>query len=195
MSDKWREDLVGLLKHLEKSHLESKKIHEFRRGLESCNLKKAEKVLPQLLQIYNQCKDYLDLNFDSWIGKQSFQLKLGMRSVVLSPGRDYSEYAQYFKWALSHFDPNLNIGNTNGMVHMAKNSGLPVSGKQLKMAMKKVQGMNPEQLDAMKSRIPQGQLDALASNPAAEALVEKLKSDKRAQAVAEKIKTIEERKQ
>lgn len=194
MTDKWREDLVSLLKFLEKSHFDSSRIHDFRRGLESCNLKKAEKVLPQLFEIYNQSKEHLEcLDFDFWILKQSFPLKLGLRNINLCPGKNVEEYPQYVKWALSCFDPKLNEGNPNNMLNTARGSGLPVSGKQLKMAMRKVQGMNPEQLSSMMNRVPQNQLEALASNPAAEELVAKLKSDKRAQVVAEKVRGIKEK--
>ena len=195
MSDKWREDLVSLLKCLEKSHPNSPKIHEFRRGLQSCNLKKAERVLPQLFEIYNQSKEHLDGNFNSWLSENTFTLKLGLRTVTLSPGRDIQDYAQHLKWTFSSFDPTLDVGNPNSMLEAAKNSGLPVSGKQLKMAMKKVQGMNPQQLSTMMQKVPQGQLEALSSNPAAEGLVTKLKEDKRAQAVAEKIQAIQGSKQ
>ena len=45
------------------------------------------------------------------------------------------------------------------------------------------------------TRVPQNQLESLASNPAAEELVTKLKEDKRAQAVAEKIQAIQKNKE
>ena len=136
MEDKWKDDLVGLLKFLEKSHQNSVKIREFRRSLESCNVKKAAKILPQLLEIYNKCKDHLDMYFDSWVTEQSFILKLGLKTITLSPGKDKEGYGQYVRWVFSSFDPTLNNGNPNNIIRMK--NGLPVSNKQLKMAMKKI---------------------------------------------------------
>jgi hypothetical protein len=193
MEDKWRDDLVGLLKFLEKCtpRPNSVKIHEFRRSLESCNIKKAEKILPQLKEIYTKCKDHLNSDFDSWVSQQKFTLKLGLKSITISSIENIEEYAQYLKWCFSIFDPSLNEGNPNNIVQMAKGSGLPISGKQLKIAMRKVNNMDTKQLSSMMNRVPQNQLEALASNPGAGEFVNKLKEDKRAQAVAEKIQAIQ----
>ncbi|CAN5793477.1 hypothetical protein BH23THE1_BH23THE1_33530 [soil metagenome] len=194
MSDTWRDHLVGLLKYLEKSRSDFSKIHDFRRGLESCNSKKAERILPQFFEIYNQCKEHFDDDFNSWLATQSFSLKLGQRHINLYTEKNIDEYAQNLKWTFSSFDPTLAETNSNTFNTPTRGgTGLPVSNKQLKMAMRRMHGMNSDQLSNMATRVPQGQLDSLASNPAAEEIVTKLKSDKRAQAVADKIKNIQKK--
>src|ERR1700737_2903433 len=109
MDSKWLNDLIGLLKHLEKTYPNLNKIHKFRRSVESTtNHKKLDKLLPQLSVIYDYCKGHLDdPDFISWVNEQEFQLKNGMRTVTLVDNNSPQMFEQHFRWALSYFDPQL----------------------------------------------------------------------------------------
>lgn len=191
--EKWRTNLVILLKHLEKSYPNLSKIHEFRRSVDSCNQKKAEKLLPQLEQIYNQAKEHFDDHaFASWANQQNWTLQLGLKNISLIDKVNPEGFSKHLKWTLSHFDQSLDEGNPANLQKTqgtgAHLSGLPISSKKMKMAMKKVQGMETKQLSTMMKKVPTNQLEALAENPGAEEFVNKLKEDPRAKAVANKIK-------
>lgn len=153
MNEKWKNDLVALLKHLEKSCFNNRDIHEFRRSVESTHAKKVDRLLPQLNMIWDQCKDHLnDPNFVEWINHQHFQLKLGLKVISLVDDKQPHEFEQHFRWVLSEFDSTLDQRLPEDTI---KSGGLPISARKMKMAMRHMQGLDEQTISNMMERFLQ----------------------------------------
>lgn len=189
MDVKWRKDISTLLRFLEKVNPQPAKIHEFRRSFESCQIKKAERVLDQFKTIYEVCNQKLeDDNFIDWFNQQTFAIKLGLKSINLQCPTKCSNFAQYLKWAFSHFNPEYNEGNPS---LIPKPAGLPISNKMVKGAIKRANGLDDRQLANILNGISPEQLEQLSSDPNASMLVEGIKRTKGANSLAEKIKQVQ----
>lgn len=200
MTNKWKSDLIQLLKHLEKSYPEISKIHEFRRTLESCNSKKAEKLLPQLEIIYKDCQAHAtEENFIQWFMNQEYRLTLGLKQIILVDKIHSETFIQHLLWTFSHFNPELDERppeelKINSASILGSALGLPVSGKQVRQAMKRMGGMDKNKLKKMVDKVPKSKIESLTQREDAQDAISRLKEDPKARAIAEKIKSIQENK-
>ena len=185
MDEKWRVDFVALLKHFERNSPSGQHIHEFRRSFESGNVRKTSKVKGQLQQIYEKCKDKLgEKDFQDWFNQGKFELSVGLKKITLECVDE-----NYLKWVFSEFDSDLDQRTQSKVVVNGQRMNLPVSGKQLRTAMRKINKMDSTKLNNMIDRIPQSQLNSLGNS----AMIESLQNDSRAQVIAEKIKLAREK--
>lgn len=137
--EKWRQDLADALRVLEKSHPDSQSVHQFRRTLESCNKKKADKLLPQLEAIYKDCCTHAkDPDFVEWLMGQGYKLSLGMKQVTLVERVQPEVFVQHLLWSFAHFNPALDDRvqeeKKSLLPILSKLVGMPISGKQLRKA-------------------------------------------------------------
>lgn len=197
MTDKWKTDLVQLLKVLEKSYPQCPKIREFRRSLESCNNKKAEKLLPQLENIYNECQAHAtEANFTEWFMKQEYRLTLGLKQVLLVDKVNPDLFIQHLLWTFSHFNPELDERppeepKKQTATILGSALGLPVSGKQVRQAMKRMSNMSENRLKKMVNKVPKAKYESLSHIEGAQEVVDRLREDPRVQAIADKVRSIQ----
>lgn len=198
----WAKTFSDLLKIIEKSKQQNSSVKEFRRSFEAG--RKKDRVKTQLNKIYTKVHSTIPktnnnidkVNLD-WVDKfnaMKFSVKLGQKSVGLSCPANTEGFARTLLLLFCELHPEL-VKSVDESLLRELFSGLGeekkkplISSKKKEKALKKIKGLNEQQLRKLKNNVPESQIKALASNPEMVAMAKDLQEDQELNRVANSIR-------